>query len=205
MKFDFCAAPSRGQIRCVRGVTRVGGDDSAGSGRLPSSTRSRAFTGRGLKEAVSVYTARAAEKMRGQNLATPSLAVWVETNGFKPEERQYNASKSGRLPVATADTSKLIAAAMGALRIIFKPGISVQESRGHISRAGARRPSSRRLFNQPDDVRSISRMRCIDELNARFGRGTIGFSTAGERSARSLLREFISQRYTTDWNELLRV
>jgi DNA polymerase V len=48
-------------------------------------------------------------------------------------------------------------------------------------------------------------MRAIDQLNARFGRGTIGFGTAGERQAWSLRREFTSPRFTTDWNELLRV
>ena len=39
----------------------------------------------------------------------------------------------------------------------------------------------------------------------RFGRGTIGFGMAGERQVWSLRREFISPRYTTDWNELLQV
>jgi hypothetical protein len=61
------------------------------------------------------------------------------------------------------------------------------------------------LFDQPDDVRSISRMRSVDQLNARFGRGTIGFGTVGERQVWGLRREFISPRYTKDWNELLRV
>jgi DNA polymerase V len=65
--------------------------------------------------------------------------------------------------------------------------------------------AQRGLFDQPDDARSISRMRAVDELNARFGRGTIGFGTAGERQVWSLRREFISPRYTTDWNELLQV
>ena len=50
-------------------------------------------TGAGLEKTVSVYPAGAAEKMRRQNLATASVAVWIETNGFKPEERQFNASK----------------------------------------------------------------------------------------------------------------
>jgi DNA polymerase V len=79
-------------------------------------------TRRGLEEAVSIYTARAAEEMRRQNLVTASPAVWIETNSFKPEQRQYHASKSVRLPVASADTGKLIAAAMTALGITFKPG-----------------------------------------------------------------------------------
>ena len=79
-------------------------------------------TRRGLEEAVSVYTARAAEKMRRAKSRDRSLAVWSQTNSFKPTERQYSASKAARLPVATADTGKLIAAATAALEIIFKPG-----------------------------------------------------------------------------------
>ena len=61
------------------------------------------------------------------------------------------------------------------------------------------------LFDRPDDGRSIRRMRAIDQLNARFGRGTVGFGTAGERHGWKLRREFISPRYTTVWDELLRV
>jgi DNA polymerase V len=61
------------------------------------------------------------------------------------------------------------------------------------------------LFDQPGDARSIGRMRAIDQLNTRFGRGTIGFGMASERQAWSLRRKFVSLRYTTDWNELLRV
>ena len=61
------------------------------------------------------------------------------------------------------------------------------------------------LFDRPDDLRSIRRMRAIDQLNARFGRGTVGFGTAGERHGWKLRREFISPRYTTVWDELLRV
>jgi DNA polymerase V len=55
------------------------------------------------------------------------------------------------------------------------------------------------------NARSLNRMRAIDALNTRFGRGTIGFGTAGERQTWSLRRDFISPRYTTVWEELLRV
>jgi uncharacterized protein DUF4113 len=61
------------------------------------------------------------------------------------------------------------------------------------------------LLDQPDDVPSLRRMRAIEQLNARFSRGTIGFGTAGERQAWSLRREFPSPRFTTDRNELLRL
>jgi DNA polymerase V len=61
------------------------------------------------------------------------------------------------------------------------------------------------LFDRPDDARSMRRMRAIDQLNARFGRGAVAFGTAGVRPSWGLRREFISPRYTTVWDELLRV
>jgi DNA polymerase V len=162
-------------------------------------------TRRELEEAVSVYTARAAEKMRRQNLATASIAVWVQTNSFKPDERQYSASKAVRLPVATADTGKLIAAATAGLGIIFKPGYRYKKAGVTFLDLVAADRVQGGLFDRPDDARSIRRMRAIDQLNARFGRGTVGFGTAGERHGWKLRREFISPRYTTVWDELLRV
>jgi DNA polymerase V len=136
--------------------------------------------------------------MRRQNLATANLAVWIETNGFKPEQRQYSASKAVRLPVATADTGKLIAAVMVALGMIFKPGYRYKKAGVTFLDLVPAGRVQRGLFDQPDDVRSVGRMYAIDQLNARFGRGTIGFGAAGERQAWSLRREFISPRYTTD-------
>ena len=45
-----------------------------------------------MTEAVATYTARAAEKMRRQRLATASLIVFVETNRFRPDDPQHCAS-----------------------------------------------------------------------------------------------------------------
>ena len=170
----------------LRGVACIGLEEVSPDRK--SLIASRSFgqaveTRRGLEEAVSVYTARAAEKMRRQNLATASLTVWIETNSFKPEQRQYHASKAVRLPVATADTGKLTAAAMAALGIIFKPGYRYKKAGvTFLDLVPAGRVQSG-LFDQPDDTRSLQRMRAIDQLNVRFGRGTIGFGTAGERQA----------------------
>src|SRR5277367_1676273 len=143
--------------------------------------------------------------MRRQNLATASIAVWIQTNSFKPGERQYSASKAVRLPVATADTGKLIAAATACLGIIFKPGYRYKKAGVTFLDLVAADRVQGGLFDRPDDARSIRRMRAIDQLNARFGRGAVGFGTAGERHSWGLRREFISPRYTTVWDELLRV
>jgi DNA polymerase V len=195
-------------VRELRGVACMGLEEVTPDRK--SLVASRSFgrpveTRHELEQAVSVYTARAAEKMRRQNLATASIAVWVQTNSFKPDERQYSASKAVRLPVATADTGKLIAAATAGLGIIFKQGYRYKKAGVTFLDLVAADRVQGGLFDRPDDARSIRRMCAIDQLNARFGRGTVGFGTAGERHGWKLRREFISPRYTTEWNELLRV
>jgi DNA polymerase V len=109
------------------------------------------------------------------------LWISVQTNSFKPTERQYSASKAVRLPVATADTGKLIAAATAALGIIFKPGYSYKKVGVTFLDLVAADRVQGGLFDRPDNARSIRRMHAFDQLNARFGRGTVGFGTAGER------------------------
>jgi DNA polymerase V len=103
--------------------------------------------------------------------------------------------------VATADTGKLIAAATAGLGIIFKPGYRYKKAGVTFLDLMAADRVQGGLFDRPDDARSIRRMRAIDRINARFGRGAVGFGTAGERHR----REFISPRYTTVWDELLQV
>jgi DNA polymerase V len=80
-----------------------------------------------LAEAVAVYVARAAERMRRQHLATANLVVFVETNRFKPSDPQYTGSKAVQLPVASADTGKLIRAAMTALAALTSPAIATRK------------------------------------------------------------------------------
>jgi DNA polymerase V len=75
-----------------------------------------------LREAVAAYTARAAEKLRRQHLATAHLVVFIETNRFKAEDAQHYAARPVRLPVATSDSGKLIGAALAGLASIWRDG-----------------------------------------------------------------------------------
>ena len=137
-----------------------------------------------------------------QHLATANLIVFVTINRFKPADPQNAASKGVQLPVATADTGKLIKAAMMALGALYRAGYRYKKA-GVILldlMPAANVPAG--LFDAPDNTKSVA----IDALNARFGRGTVAFGTAGERQTWGLRRrEFISPRFTTVWNELLRV
>jgi DNA polymerase V len=151
-----------------------------------------------LEEAVATHTARAAEKMRRQDLATACVVVFVHTNRFKPDAPQYYGTKAMGLPVATADTGKLIAA-------IWRNGYGY-------SKAGVIFPTlvpasqvQSDLFALPDSDGRKALMRTLDGLNRRYGRGAVTYGTMGRQQRWKLRSDHLSKHYTTDWEQLLSV
>ena len=47
--------------------------------------------------------------------------------------------------------------------------------------------------------------RVMDALNTRYGDRTVFLGSAGIRQKWSMRRQFTSPRYTTDWNEILKI
>ncbi len=129
-----------------------------------------------LEEAVASYTARAAEKLRRQSLAAGRLTVFVMTNPFRPQDAQYSREQVVRLPVATADTGKLIAAAERGLAAIWRNGFRYKKAGVMLLELTAASTVQGDLFTVPDDARTKARMRAIDILNARYGRDTVTFA-----------------------------
>jgi DNA polymerase V len=160
---------------------------------------------REMQEAVATYVARAAEKMRRQELATASLVVFIQTNRHKPELPQYYAAHPVQLSVASADTSRLTKAAMHGLSCIWRDGY-------RYAKAGVVFPALVKaegvqgsLFKLPDSAASQRLMATLDGLNRRYGRGTVALGSATSQQRWGLRSEHRSARYTTQFDELLRV
>jgi DNA polymerase V len=157
-----------------------------------------------MREAVASYAARAAEKMRRQDLVTSHLTVFVETNPFRLQDQQYHASRSIRLPVASADTGKLTHAALRALEAVYKPDYRYKKAGIMLLDLHKAEKAQPGLFDPVDDAASLARMTAIDALNKKFGQA-VWYASAGTRKQWAMKRERISGRYTTSWDELLTV
>ena len=159
-----------------------------------------------MREAVAFYTVRAAEKLRGQHLATAHLMVFVETNCFKPEEAQHCAAHLVHLPVATSDSGKLIGAALAGLTSIWRDGYRYKKAGVVLLDLHPAAAVQDGLFDKADSPRRVTLMRTIDKLNLRFGRDTLSFVAAGRQDRPwKLRRERLSPCHTTAWDEPLRV
>jgi DNA polymerase V len=158
-----------------------------------------------VEEAIRTFAARAAAKMRRQGLACSKLAVFIETNPFRPQDRQYTASQGVSLPVATANTAKLIEAAQSALTAVWRDGYCYKKAGVMLIELEKATAVPHGLFDRADDGRSIARMRTVDGLNSRFGRDTLRFGTTARPRAWRLRSDMLSNRYTTEWDELLEI
>lgn len=162
-------------------------------------------TRREMEEAVSAYASRAAQKMRRQNLASARVLVFLETNGFRPQDAQYQASKLIELPVATADTGKLIAAAQRALALVWRKGYRYKKAGVMLLDLVSSSKVQAGLFDAADDSRSKARMKALDGLTARYGRDIISYGSTDRSRAWKMKRGNLSPRFTTCWDELLAI
>lgn len=190
----------------LRGVPCHGLVESTPANKSILASRSfgRAVTERcELEQAVSTHTERAAEKLRRQKLSASVLSVFVTTNPFKPQEKQYRASHAVRLPVATADTAVLLDAAMRAVGKIWKGGYRYKKAGVELLEISPAAVVQGDLWSKPDSRRRKALMSTIDGLNADHGRATVRFAASGMHQRWKLRCEQRSARYTTEWEELL--
>jgi DNA polymerase V len=131
-----------------------------------------------LQEAVTTYTARAAEKLRHQKLAACFLTVSIRTNRFRVSEPQYANSITIELPMATNYIAELIDTAHRCLKQIFQSGYRYHKASVMLTGLVPMNERQANLFALRDTERLNRLMSTVDRLNHVFGASTV--RVAGE-------------------------
>lgn len=161
-----------------------------------------------LEEAVTLYTTRAGEKLRKRQLYAGSVYVYIRTSPFRDARQQYDNSLRLPLHTATDSTLHLVQAALAALRQIYRPGYDYMKagvSLGELVTAQARQQD---LFQVSASQEKSSRlMQALDSVNRKMGRATLKLASEGVQRKPSwgMKQDHRSPRYTTCWEELLKV
>lgn len=155
-----------------------------------------------LEEAVAAYVTTAAAKLRRQSLAATQVTVFLATNRFK-EEPQRAVSLVCRLPLPTAYTPDLIAAARRCLVRLHKPGYRYQKVGVLLADLVPDTATQLHLFvADAGRGRKDAVMGVLDGVNRRYGRDALRFGTAGFQRPWGMRQTRLSPRYTTCWDEL---
>jgi len=156
-----------------------------------------------LEQAVIAYTTRAAEKLRSQNSHVGGIQICIRTNPHKKKGAQYQPSILLPLFEPTDDTRLLCRAALSGLRQIYRSGYSYQKAGVMLTEIIATTARPRTLFEDiAAQQKSTSLMSTIDQINRLMGSGTMQLLGEGVKKNWAMRRGNMSQRYTTEWNEL---
>lgn len=153
-----------------------------------------------LAAATATYAARLGEKLRQQGTYANSLYVWIATNPFRSQDKQYTTGVSVPLVPATSDSTMLIAAAHAGLKAIYRKGhcfkkagvmaLDLVDARAELGQGNL-------FFKREERCTADELMRTIDAANRRYGAGSVFFAAQGVNQGWKMRRELMSPYYTT--------
>jgi DNA polymerase V len=156
-----------------------------------------------LREALAFHCGIAGERLRSEGLAAGGLSVYISTSWHVEDSFQTGATMN--LSPPTDDTLAFIRAAHQALEQCFRTNHQYMKA-GVLLLDLAPRGRSESLYDPPPDSARQNLMSALDEINAKYGRGTAHFAAQGEPDAPwHMKRSFKSGNLTTSWDELAKV
>ncbi|HGM4967423.1 TPA: DUF4113 domain-containing protein, partial [Pseudomonas putida] len=158
-----------------------------------------------IKHAVASYAGRAAEKLRAQGSVCKRMRVSIRTGMFNPDEAKYAKGVLLELPYPTNDTLLLTRAATEAVEQVYRPGY--RYSKAEVLLMDLRQPGefTDDLFAVTQPVACGRLMSVLDEINGKYGRGTMRSASVPRAPDWGMRREMMSRSYTTRLDQLWRV
>ncbi len=158
-----------------------------------------------IREALATYATRACEKLRAQGSLCGQVRVGIRTGMFNPHEAKHAKGVVCALPFPTDDTRLVIKAASEGLDAIYRTGYAYAKAEILLMDLRQRGEFTGDLFApvQPETTGRV--MGVLDQINSRWGRGTLRLARVPAEPEWGVRRELLSPRYTTDWKGLWKV
>ncbi len=155
-----------------------------------------------LEEAITFHATTAAQRMRKSKLHAQAIHLFIQ-NSPHDLGKYYGPSLTIALPSPTDCTIKITNTALWILKQLYKPGIYYLKAGVMLMDLVPEGGQQRDLLGfSDDDVESTKLMSILDEVNKKFGRGTLKLASEGVDKSWAMRREFKSPNYIGDWNEL---
>lgn len=159
-----------------------------------------------VMEALANYTAIAALKLRKQHSCASGMQVFVQTNAFRTQDKQYYRSITVPFGVATNTTSELLHYARMALERIWKEGFNFKKVGIILIDLVPEEMIQYGLYDRRDRSRDRRLMNAVDSINRQLGgRDIVRFATQGYSRKWRLRQEKLCPCYTTRLEDVLMV
>jgi DNA polymerase V len=158
-----------------------------------------------LKESVGTFAVNCSVKLRNEGSCCSSITVFVTTNPFKPNAKQYHGSRTVKLEVPTNDSMEIVVAATRALVEIYRSDCIYKKAGVLVGDITPFEHVQLGLFDSVDRSKRGSLMKSIDTINAQMGRDKVRLAVQGFDRKWRLRQERLSPCYTTRFGDILTV
>jgi len=157
-----------------------------------------------LKESIVYYASQASEKLRKDKLKAQAVTVFIRTNFFNKNHPQYSNSITIALPYSAGSNRMIVEHAIKGLEKIFRDGYFYKKSGIILSDLSDEKIIQPDFFIKPNK-KEDKLSTVMDDINKKYGKGSVKLAGEGIDKEWDMSRNMLSKRYTSDWNELLKI
>ncbi|MFI3286834.1 MAG: Y-family DNA polymerase [Rikenellaceae bacterium] len=155
-----------------------------------------------LHSSLSRFVSSAAEKLRRQQSVAGQMQIFVTTNRHRTDMPQYSNSEIVSLETATESTIELAAAAIKALRNIYKKGYGYKKVGVILYDIRSSKGVQSSLFDPTNHSKHKNLMKQLDSINSYYGTGSVRLGSNDSLKNR-VNSSYLSPRYTTNWEDII--
>lgn len=158
-----------------------------------------------MREAISTYCARGAEKLRQHDLIAGKLMVFMHTNKHRDTAQYYNRTVCTLAPM-TNDSRIIIEEGVRLAKQIWKQGIEYGKAGIFLEDLRPPQHGTSDMFAETRiKPKSAELMKAIDIINQTQGKHSVQFAGMGTKKKWKLRKEFCSPHYTTRIEDVLKI
>lgn len=153
-----------------------------------------------IQNAISLYVARACEKLRAQQSFTGSIQVLLYSASY--ESNYYNRHQVIQLPYPCDDTRLISTIARTAIEHLFKPGVAYIKAGVGLLDLSPKKHQQMDIFHPGQSVKAEQLMTVMDQINKHHGKNSIYIAAEGVHKKWAMRQAYRSPAYTSRWSEL---
>ena len=159
-----------------------------------------------IRERVSTFAAVCAEKLRKQHSCCHTIIVMLIIDKHKVDTSKYYFNKALTLPYASNSTLTISQAAISLLKDLYEeaPNVKFKKAGVIVTEIIDEDKKQLQLFEE-ENPKHLSLMKAMDYLNAKMGERKVKLASQNPSLTWNMKQNFLSPKYTTNFNEILEV
>ena len=157
-----------------------------------------------IKERISTFSICCAEKLRAQNNNCNSIYVFVRSNKFQKNKKQYRNGILMTIPFSTNSNMVISKYAIEGLKKIFKKGVNYKKAGVIVMGLDSSGNHQLNLFEN-ENPKHKHLMKIIDYIQKKEGQNKIKLASQDLKKRWKMKQEKLSPNYTCKVNDIIKV